>query len=349
MNKKNAFISYSQNDREKVSLFANILLQNNYDVWMNINDINYGESILSSTVPEITKADIYMLFISCHSVQSPWLSEELDFALSQNEKDSRHQIIPVLLDDQVIPIMLSGRMYIDASKSIQHALDKFNNEFGDLTFPQSPTLSGITFELSKETYRSFGAFDPDFTKDDLIHERQTVQKELRKKANAILFNYVSLSDFDLQSPVPKFKNGMYDESVESVPGDYVSSIREKIIAKSTIFNPDEKKIRELLYCKFDELHVPSITYTFSIPFQKDDFDRRCLGKIQDNYEIISYDYIDGAMIEYEEGFYLSIKCTNEQISITIHSKNNSSFSKKAAEFSTETFINWLVQEFNLKT
>lgn len=59
-------------------------------------------------------------------------------------------------------------------------------------------------------------------------------------------NFVSLSDFDLQSPIPKYKNGVYDESVEEVLGSTDSSISEKVMAKATVFNPDTKKLDELI-------------------------------------------------------------------------------------------------------
>ena len=83
-----------------------------------------------------------------------------------------------------------------------------------------------------------------------------------------------LSDFDLQSPVPKYKNGVYDEVIERVPGGTESSICEKVIAKTTVFNPNQEKLNELVKSKLDKLYVTSLTYVFSIPFQKDRFDKQ---------------------------------------------------------------------------
>lgn len=352
MENQTVFISYSQKDKERVSLFASIMAQNGFDVWMDVKCISLGQSIISAIEDGLSAADIYMLFISHNSMQSSWVNEELKMAFTLNLKSGKPRIIPVLLDDCSIPPILSDRLYLDARKSIQTALSQLNAELQKqgqnlstiIIPPQVPILTGVVFGLSKETNISIGPFCNDFSKEDLINDRATVQKLLRKRANGILMNFVPLSDFDLQSPVPKYKNGVYDETIERVSGGTESSICERIIARATVFNPDSKKLNELVKNKLDKLYATSLTYIFSIPFQKDSFDKKCMKKIQDNYSIISYDFEDGATIEYDSNFFVSIKCSLEQVQIKLQTEYAFLFSKNATKFSPFDFIEWLLNE-----
>ena len=115
------------------------------------------------------------------------------------------------------------------------------------------------------------------------------------------------------------------------------------MAKATVFNPDEKKLDILIKTKLDKLFVTSLTYIFSIPFQESDFDKKCIQRIQDNYSIISYDFEDGATIEYDSNFFVSIRCTSEQIQIKLQAEYDFTFSKKAINFSPLKFITWLIK------
>ena len=135
---------------------------------------------------------------------------------------------------------------------------------------------------------------------------------------------------------------MYNEHIEIASGSYDSTICEKIIIQATVYNPDNKKISELVAEKLDKLYTTSLTYVFSILFQVEKFDKKCLQKIQNNYSIISYDFEDGATIEYVCDFFISVKCSFEQVSIKLHTKYDFSFSKAAATFLPEDFMNWLI-------
>jgi len=350
--KKNVFISYSQKDKEKVSLFASLLANNNYDVWMDVKSISLGESIISAVAKGLDNADIYMLFISSHSNNSPWVSEELNIALTKSVEKQKPKIIPILLDDCIIPLTLTGRLYLDARNSIQAALQQLNKEFSIvsncdeiITLPNKPVLSGVVFGLSKTTNICIGGgehyYDNEFGHTDLINERESIQRELRKKANGVLMNFVPLSDFDLQSPIPKFKNGSYDETIERVAGKFDASVSENVSVQATIFNPEYAKIYDLVKNKLDKLRANTLTYIFTIPFQSEGFDKKCMQKIQDNYSIISYDYDEGATIEYNSNFFISIKCTLEQVFMKLHTEYGFSFSKKAASFIPDDFIKWI--------
>lgn len=105
------------------------MVKNGFDIWMDVKNISLGESIISAIAEELNKVDIYMLFISHNSSKSPWVTEEMNIALSKSIENKKPRIIPILLDDCTIPSALSGRLYLDARKSIQSALEQLNSEF----------------------------------------------------------------------------------------------------------------------------------------------------------------------------------------------------------------------------
>ena len=59
MAQKTVFISYSQKDKERVSLFASLMTQNGFDVWMDVKKISLGESIVSAISNGLDNSDIY--------------------------------------------------------------------------------------------------------------------------------------------------------------------------------------------------------------------------------------------------------------------------------------------------
>lgn len=311
MKRKTVFISYSQKDKDRVSLFASLMAQNNFDIWMDVKNISLGESIISSIGKALDQIDLYMVFISHNSNKSPWVAEELNIALTKSIKHAKPKVIPVLLDDCTIPTVLEGRLYLDARESIQKAFIRFQKEFGKGTtssdfvssIANMPFLTSAVFGLSKETDVSIGPMCTCFTEEDLVVNREKIKKDLRKRANGILMNFVPLSDFDLQSPVPKYKNGVYEEQIEQKSGSIEPSICEKIVATVTIYNVDAEKLNLLVKNQLNKLYATSLTYVFSLPIQKSEFDKQCVERIQSHYSIISYDFDDGVTIEYDDGFF----------------------------------------------
>lgn len=349
MGKQKVFISYSQKDVERVSLFAGLIAKKGYDVWMDVKSIDLGEYIISKIADALSNADIYMLFLSQNSIKSSWVNAELNIALTRNIEYNKPRVIPILLDDCTVPAALTGQLYLDARKSVQDALSQLNDdhqtsEDTSLKFSfKAPILTEVAFVLSEKTDFSIGPLYTDFSKDDLIINRENKMRFLREKANGILMNFVSLSDFDLQSSIPKYKNGIYEEYIDQVPGDLTSSISEKITAKVIIYDPDSKKLDNLIKSKLKKLSVSSLTYVFLLPFPKADQDKNCMQRIQDNYSIISYNFEDGATIEFDSGFFVSIKCTSEQVKIKIQAEYDFTFSEKAIKFSPYNFISWLTK------
>lgn len=157
-------------------------------------------------------------------------------------------------------------------------------------------------------------------------------QNLRKKSYSILMNFVSVADFDFQSDIPKFTNGLYEESVVKKSGSTAGSICENIMVETIVFYPDMDKVNRLLNERLEVLNVNAVNFGFSIPTKNGantiEIGKRCFQKIQNDYTILSYDVSEGAKIELSEDFYLSIAFSEELMKIKLNTKYDWQLKKK---------------------
>lgn len=91
------FVSYSREDRARVTPFVELLINKGFSVWWD-RDIHPGDSFEESIDKHILEARCVVVVWSQHSVNSRWVKNE---AL---EGMDRNILIPVLLDDVRIPV-----------------------------------------------------------------------------------------------------------------------------------------------------------------------------------------------------------------------------------------------------
>src|SRR4051794_24105318 len=79
--KTKAFISYSHEDKEFVRQLADALNQNAVPLFFDEWDIRPGDSIIKKIFEEgLANSDFFFIVLSSTSVNSPWVSDELDVA-----------------------------------------------------------------------------------------------------------------------------------------------------------------------------------------------------------------------------------------------------------------------------
>lgn len=341
------FISYSHKNIDTVSSFVNMIASPNVDIWIDEKSIAHGQRYATAIFEAIKNSNVYVIFLSKDSLDSRWVIHELDFAINEkiNRKDFR--IMPVLLEECEIPTVLSNIDYIDGRCSILQLAEIFNTELGiEKNISNETKLSGITFQISKETNIEIGPFCNDTTREDLEKDTENVLVELRRKAQGILINFISPKEFDLLSDIPRFKNGLFYETISTVGGTTAGSIKNKVSIFITAFNPNIKRLTRLLNDRLEILQLTSMTILLSnsnfIGNNANDFATMCFERIQDEYTILSYDPDNGAKIEYCDDVYLYIRCTDDALSIKFETKYDWQFERKYKEFSFETFVKWLI-------
>jgi len=108
------FFSYSHSDKEIVLPFAAELRAEGINVWLDEDEINYGQSIADKISGGLDSADFLAFFISKNSINSPWARLELNAIMSKRLLGNNSPLVlPVLLDDTEVPALLRDRKYLD--------------------------------------------------------------------------------------------------------------------------------------------------------------------------------------------------------------------------------------------
>ncbi len=347
--KKKLFISYSHNDLNQVKRFALLLSLHGFDIWMDEKDVSSGDNYTTKILNGIHESDVYLVFLSQFSIESKWVDAEIDFALREKIERKKLVIIPVLLEKIDIPVSLTNIDYIDATNSLQKAVEELSNRFIKEKEESNNEMivSSVAFSITEKSSVEIGPWNEGITVKDLEDDRNRILSDLRKRSYGILMNFISAKDFDFQSDKPKFTNGLYEEKVIKKEGSTNGSICEYITVDTVVFNPAMNKVNRLLEERLEVLNINAITLGFSIPLEKNetmlDLGIKCLDRIQEEYIIFSYDNVEGAKIEVSEDFYLSILFSDELMKVKLSTKYGWQFERKMKEFSVFDFIQKLLQ------
>lgn len=110
---RKVFVSYSHEDGE----FADRLVFDlrlaeipaTYDQWI----LNVGDSIIARIAQEVSEADHVIALLSPASVKSNWVAKELSLAVTGEIASKRMKVLPALIQNCVLPEMLSDKLYAD--------------------------------------------------------------------------------------------------------------------------------------------------------------------------------------------------------------------------------------------
>jgi hypothetical protein len=135
------FLSYSRNDRGFARRLAHNLTERGAQVWLDENEILVGDSLIDRIQPAIDSVDYLAVVISNHSIQSEWVRREVKIALDQVSRGHPIRILPLLLDDCIIPNFMSGLNVADFRRreAYEDALDRLSLAIG-LKDPRSPMM-----------------------------------------------------------------------------------------------------------------------------------------------------------------------------------------------------------------
>ena len=111
MNPK-VFISHASEDKERFVMdFASKLRANGVDAWLDKWEMLPGDSLVDKIFEEgIKEADSFIIILSNHSVNKPWVREELNASfIKRIGKNSK--IIPIVLDNCKVPECLQSTIW----------------------------------------------------------------------------------------------------------------------------------------------------------------------------------------------------------------------------------------------
>ena len=144
----NVFISHNRKDKPKARAIAKKLVQYGIHVWIDEAEIKPGDSLIKKIRDGIEYVDYLVALISKNSVESEWVTKELDIAMNREIEERRIVVIPVLVGCcDNLPGFLKGKLWIDM------ITDRKLNE----NFPNFLSCFNVNFKKDniKESYTDF--------------------------------------------------------------------------------------------------------------------------------------------------------------------------------------------------
>jgi hypothetical protein len=128
----NVFLSHSSLDKPFVRRLAAALLSDGFPVWLDSWALELGDSLLDGVYQGIETSGVVLLVVSKASVESGWVSKELNAALVREEQLGRKFLIPIRVDDTPVPLKVADRLYADFTGSFSAPLSALSNRLEKL-------------------------------------------------------------------------------------------------------------------------------------------------------------------------------------------------------------------------
>jgi hypothetical protein len=122
------FISHSSADKELAFKLAADLLNAGFPVWLDAYEIGIGSPLRKSIHAGIDTSTHLILLVSSASIASNWVQEELELALEKEKELSYPFVLPVRLDDCIVPLAIWGRLNASFSNGYLPAFEQLEAE-----------------------------------------------------------------------------------------------------------------------------------------------------------------------------------------------------------------------------
>ncbi|WP_109316728.1 toll/interleukin-1 receptor domain-containing protein [Pseudovibrio ascidiaceicola] len=110
------FISYNHEDKSVAEALAKNLVQAKHNVWIDLWELNAGDSLIERIEDALSGADAILVLLSENSIRSEWCKKELKSGLIRELDEKSVLVIPVILDDCDVPLFLREKLCIDFRK-----------------------------------------------------------------------------------------------------------------------------------------------------------------------------------------------------------------------------------------
>jgi len=134
---KAVFISHSSYDKPFVRRLSEELSKHGISSWVDEGELHYGDSLVQKISDAIEHISLVLAVISEHSVNSSWVRQELDWAMTKEIKNRRVVVIPTVIQKCDIPFFLSNKLYADFTnadafdKMVQRLVESIRHQLGN--------------------------------------------------------------------------------------------------------------------------------------------------------------------------------------------------------------------------
>ncbi|MDO8769604.1 MAG: toll/interleukin-1 receptor domain-containing protein [Burkholderiaceae bacterium] len=124
------FISHSSADKSFVRGLAVDLAAAGHQPWLDEWQILAGESIVERVGEGIEDADFVVVVLSKSAVLSKWVENEWQAKYWTEVNEKLVAVIPVVIDDCIIPALLRAKKYVDFRSDYTKALEVLTKSLG---------------------------------------------------------------------------------------------------------------------------------------------------------------------------------------------------------------------------
>lgn len=107
------FLSHSHADKPFARRLAASLRSEGHGVWIDEAEINIGDSLVEKIREGLDQVDYVAAILSKASIDSPWVTRELDIASNREIEEGRVVVLPLLVEKVELPGFLKGKFYGD--------------------------------------------------------------------------------------------------------------------------------------------------------------------------------------------------------------------------------------------
>jgi hypothetical protein len=107
------FLSHSHADKSLARKLAADLRVAGHVVWIDEAEIEIGDSLVEKIREGIDQVDYVAALLSSTSVESEWVKRELDLASNREIDERRVVVLPLMVEEVVLPGFLKGKFYGD--------------------------------------------------------------------------------------------------------------------------------------------------------------------------------------------------------------------------------------------
>jgi len=159
------FISYSRADKEFALGLARELRSSGFRIWLDQLDIPTGSRWDDEVEKALLQCEIFMVILTPNSIASNNVKDEIGYAI-----DSNKRIMPVLLENAILPFRLRRFQYVDfTSKSCEEGIDSakqlLRNLLNEPTLPNVPASPDTRSEGTSALIERISAQNPQRNRD----------------------------------------------------------------------------------------------------------------------------------------------------------------------------------------
>ncbi len=132
------FISYATANRSFVVRLADSLRALEHHVCLDVHTITAGQGIPQRVAKEVETADYLLAVLSKESVVSSWMEHEWYAKYWEEVTSRRTTVIPVLLEDCVVPFFLRPKRYADFRSNYYQGLAELERSLDLAVFEEPP-------------------------------------------------------------------------------------------------------------------------------------------------------------------------------------------------------------------